>query len=163
MLIEIINQGLARYCGSYNNNSTAVSLYLISFLLEKYIFCDVCGLRSQSCESNSVLYITPTYTSSMQELISRKGNKNEKSAAFHVKGTLGMPNVIVFYSFQSIWLSLLIGLDTQTTMLPKIGAVLWHNLMANLPISFEVARLELGWLPDIRLLRCPDNNPEGNG
>ena len=40
---------------------TGASLYdiLFSFVLGKYIVCDVCGL----------LYITPTYTSSMQELI----------------------------------------------------------------------------------------------
>ena len=35
----------------------------------KYIVCDVCGLRSPSFESSSVLYISPTNTSSMQNLI----------------------------------------------------------------------------------------------
>ena len=38
-------------------------------MLEKYIACDACGLRSPSFEFSSVLHITPTYTSSMQELI----------------------------------------------------------------------------------------------
>ena len=42
---------------------------LFSFVLEKYIVCDVCGLRSPSFESSSVLYISPTDTSSMQNLI----------------------------------------------------------------------------------------------
>ena len=42
---------------------------LLSFVLEKYIICDVCGLRSPSFESSSVLYITPTDTSCMQNLI----------------------------------------------------------------------------------------------
>ena len=37
--------------------------------LEKYIVCNVCGLRSPSIESSGVLYISPTHTSSMQELI----------------------------------------------------------------------------------------------
>ena len=42
---------------------------LFSFVIEKYIVCDVCGLRSPSFESSSVLYISPTDTSSMQNLI----------------------------------------------------------------------------------------------
>ena len=104
MLTEIINQGLVRYCGSYNNNSTAVSLYLISFMLEKYIFCDVCGLTSQSCESNNVLYITPTYTSSMQELIMQERQQKWEKSCFrcqrntwHVKSNciLQFPNYLI--------------------------------------------------------------------
>ena len=38
-------------------------------MLEKYIFCDTGGPRSPSFESDRVLYITPTYISSIQELI----------------------------------------------------------------------------------------------
>ena len=38
-------------------------------MLEKYIVCDACGLRSPSFESSNKLYITPTFTSSTQELI----------------------------------------------------------------------------------------------
>ena len=50
---------------------TGVSLsdILFSFVLEKYIVCDVCGLRSPSFESSSVIYISPTDTSSKQNLI----------------------------------------------------------------------------------------------
>ena len=57
--------------GSHVSNSTGVSLsdILFSFMLEKYIVCNVCGLRSPSIESSGVLYISPTHTSSMQELI----------------------------------------------------------------------------------------------
>ena len=47
----------------------SLSDILFLFLLEKYIVCDVCGLRSPSFESCSVLYISPTDTSSMQNLI----------------------------------------------------------------------------------------------
>ena len=46
----------------------SLSDILFSFMLEKYIVCDVCGLRSLS-ESSSVLVITSTYTYAMQELI----------------------------------------------------------------------------------------------
>ena len=42
---------------------------LFSFVLEKYIVCDVCEIRSPSFESSSVLYISPTDTSSKQNLI----------------------------------------------------------------------------------------------
>ena len=71
MLIEIINKGSVPYYGSHVSNSTGVSLsdILFSFMLEKYIVCNVCGLRSPSIESSRVLYISPTHTSSMQELI----------------------------------------------------------------------------------------------
>ena len=47
----------------------SLSDILFSFVLEKYIVCDACGLRSPSFESSSVLYISPTSTSSMQNLI----------------------------------------------------------------------------------------------
>ena len=56
---------------SSTTSPTGASLsdMLFSFVLEKYIVCDVCGLRSPSFESSSVLYISPTDTSSMQNLI----------------------------------------------------------------------------------------------
>ena len=71
MLMELINKGSVPYCGSNDNKATGVSLseILFSFMLEKYIVCAALGLSSPSFESNIVLYITPTYTSSMQELI----------------------------------------------------------------------------------------------
>ena len=72
VLIELINKGSVSYCGSNDDSSTGVSIYeiLFSFMLEKYIVCDACGLRSPSLVSlvsSSVLCITSTYTSSMQD------------------------------------------------------------------------------------------------
>ena len=70
MLINII-----RKCSMPDSSSTtshtgaSLSDNLFSFVLEKYIICDVCGLRSPSFESSIVLYISPTDTSSMQNLI----------------------------------------------------------------------------------------------
>ena len=59
-----------RYSSSTTSPAGAsLSDILFSFVLEKYIVCDVCGLRSHSFESSSVLYISPTHTSSMQNLI----------------------------------------------------------------------------------------------
>ena len=46
----------------------SLSDILFSFVLEKNILCDVCGLRSPSFESSSVLYFSPTDTTSMQNL-----------------------------------------------------------------------------------------------
>ena len=56
---------------SSTTSPTGASLFdiLFSFVLEKYIVCDVCGLRFPSFESSSVLHISPTNTSSMQNLI----------------------------------------------------------------------------------------------
>ena len=48
MLIKLINKGSVPYCGYNDINSTGVSLseILFSLMLEKYIVCDACGLRS---------------------------------------------------------------------------------------------------------------------
>ena len=70
MLINIIHKGSLP-----DPNSTtypmgaSLSDIFFSFVFEKYIVCDVCGLRSPSFESSSVLYISPTDTSSMQNFI----------------------------------------------------------------------------------------------
>ena len=70
MLINIIYKGSMPDSSSTNYTMGAfLSDILFSFVLEKYIVCDVCGLRSPSFESSSMLYIPPTDTSSMQNLI----------------------------------------------------------------------------------------------
>ena len=70
MLINIIHKGSLPDSNSTTYHMGAsLSDILFSFVLEKYIVCDVCGLRSPSFESSSVLYISPTDTSSMQNLI----------------------------------------------------------------------------------------------
>ena len=68
MLIELTSKGSVPYCGSNDINSTGVSRseLLLSFMLEKYIVYDACGLRPPpNFEPSSVLYITPTYISVM--------------------------------------------------------------------------------------------------
>ena len=71
MWISIIHKGSL----PDSNSSTypigdSLSDILFSFVLEKYIVCDVCGLRSSSSfESSSVFYISLIDTSSMQNLI----------------------------------------------------------------------------------------------
>ena len=87
MLIELINKGSVPYCGSNDNNSIGVSLceILFSVMLEKYIVCDACGLRSPSFQSSSVLYITPTCTFSMQELIKQGMEQKMEKSCFRCK------------------------------------------------------------------------------
>ena len=70
MLIDIINKGSLPDSSSITYpTGTSLSDILFSFMLGKYIVCDVCGLRSPSFDFSSVLYITPTSTPSMQGLI----------------------------------------------------------------------------------------------
>ena len=70
MQINIIHKG-SMPDSSSTTHPTGASLsdILFSLVLEKYIICDVCGLRSPSFESSSVLHISPTDSSSMQNLI----------------------------------------------------------------------------------------------
>ena len=56
-------------CSTTSPMGASLSDLLFSFVLEKYIVWDICGLRSPSFESSSVLYISPTDTSFMQNLI----------------------------------------------------------------------------------------------
>ena len=70
MLINIIDKGSMPDSSSTTcPMGASLSDLLFSFVLEKYIVCEVCGLRSPSFESSSVLHISPTDTPSMQNLI----------------------------------------------------------------------------------------------
>ena len=70
MLINIIDKGSMPDSSSTTSPMGAsLSDLLFSFVLEKYIVSEVCGLRSPSFESSSVLHISPTDTPSMQNLI----------------------------------------------------------------------------------------------
>ena len=73
MLINIIHKSSMPDSSSTTSpTGTSLSDILLSFVLEKYTVCDVCGLRSPSFESSSVLYISPTDISSMQNLDFRR-------------------------------------------------------------------------------------------
>ena len=75
MLIELFNKGSVPYCGSNDYISTGVSLseILFSFMLEKYI------------ASSSVLYITPTCSSSMQEWMKQGLEQKLEKSCFRCK------------------------------------------------------------------------------
>ena len=88
MLINIIDKGSMPDSSSTTSPTGAsLSYILFSFVLEKYIVCDVCGLRSPSFGSSNVLYISPTDTHSMQNLILGLQQKLQKSCSRCNKNT----------------------------------------------------------------------------
>ena len=62
-----VSPGFEKYCTYPTGASLSDNLF--SFVLDKHIVCDVCGLRSPLFESNNVLHITPTDTFTMQDLM----------------------------------------------------------------------------------------------
>ena len=99
----------------------SLSDILFSFVLEKYIVCSVCGLRSPSFESSSVLYISPTDTSSMQNFY-KDCDRNCKNPVLDVIRTLGTSNQAIYYNLINIYFSSFIDLDALIRMSPKIDA-----------------------------------------
>ena len=90
----------------------------LRFMLKNYIVCDSCGMRSSSFECSSLLYITPTCTSSIQELINLgMEQKLEKSCFRCKKNTLHVESNYILQPPK--WLLLLIDLNIKTTILPK--------------------------------------------
>ena len=87
MLKNIIHKGSMPDSSSTSATGASLSDILFSFVLEKYIVCDVCGLRSPSCESSNVLYISLTDTSSMQNLTLGLQQKLQKSCSRCNKNT----------------------------------------------------------------------------
>ena len=83
------------------------------FVLEKYI---VCELRSPP----SVLYITPTCTSSMQEWIMQRLQQKLEKSCFRCKKKTWHVESNYILQPSNILLLLLIDLDRLTTILPKI-------------------------------------------
>ena len=65
MLIEVMDKDPIVVFMLINSQGVFYLKSFFSFILEKYIVCDACGLRSPSFESNSVLYITAIYTTSL--------------------------------------------------------------------------------------------------
>ena len=68
--IEIMEKGFGPCPTNDNINSKgSFSELLFSFVLEKYTICDICTMKSPAFETTSLLYVTPTDSSSMQELL----------------------------------------------------------------------------------------------
>ena len=70
LLIEIMDKGFG-LCPTKDNVNSKVSFseHLFSFVLEKYTICDICTMKSPAFETTSLLYVTPTDFTSIQELL----------------------------------------------------------------------------------------------
>ena len=91
LLIEIMDKGFGLCPINDNiNNKGSFSELLFSFVLEKYIIYDICTMKSIAFETNSLLYVTPTDSTSMQELLLRSINKNYIRPVLVMEGTLGI-------------------------------------------------------------------------
>ena len=125
MLINIIHKGSMPDSSSTTYPMGAsLSDILFSFVLEKYIVCDVCGLRS------------PTDTSSMKTWFYKDCNRNCKNPVLDVIRTLGTSNQAIYYNFLNIYFSWLIDLDTLIIMSLKIDApYLWIRPWDLVPLN----------------------------
>ena len=76
LLIEIMDKGFG-LCPTNDNISSkgSFSELIFSFVLEKYIICDICTVKSPAFETTSLLYVTPTDCTSMQELLMQEHTK----------------------------------------------------------------------------------------
>ena len=55
---------------------------LFSFVLEKCTICDICEERAPSFETTSIMYVTPNYNTSMQELLMQEHKQRLYKACF---------------------------------------------------------------------------------
>ena len=70
LLIEITDKGFGLCPTNDNiNNKGSFSELIFQFILEKYIICDICKMKSPDFEATSLLYVTLTNSTSMQELL----------------------------------------------------------------------------------------------
>ena len=70
LLIEIMYKRFGIFATNDNISSKgSFSELLFSFVLEKYIICDICTVKSPDLETTSLLYVTPTDCTSMQKLL----------------------------------------------------------------------------------------------
>ena len=133
-LINIIDKGSMPDSSSTTSPMGAsLSDLLFSFVLEKYIVCEVCGLRSPSFESSSVLHISPTDTPSMQNFILEGlQQKLQKSCSRCNKNTRHIESSYILQP--SKYFSLLIDLDTLIIISSKIDApYLWIRPLCLVP------------------------------
>ena len=75
-----------------------LSEVLFSFVLEKYIVCDIWGLRSSSNEFTRALYTIPNDNASIQQLLTQEQNQRLNMSCSLAKRTLGMLNLNIFYN-----------------------------------------------------------------
>ena len=80
-------------------------MILFSFMLEKYIVCDVCRLRFPPFQSSSVLLITHIYTPPCKTWYYKECNKKYKNFVLVGIRTRGTSKQTIFYNLQNICFS----------------------------------------------------------
>ena len=56
-------------CGEFNGHRRGALIFSAPFVLEKYNICDICTVKSPAFATTSLLYITPTDCTSIQDLL----------------------------------------------------------------------------------------------
>ena len=89
-----------------------------------------------------MLYISPTDTSSMQNLIYKDCNRNCKSPVLDPIRTLGTSNQAIYYNLLNIYFSSLVDLETLIIMSPKLDApYLWIRPLDLVPLNLAYGLL----------------------
>ena len=110
MLINIIHKGsLPDSSSTTYPMGASLSDILFSFVLEKYIVCNVCRLRSPSFESLVVCYIFHLLIPLLcKTWFDKDCNRNCKNPVLDVIRTLGTLNQAIYYNLLNIYFSSLI-------------------------------------------------------
>ena len=137
MLINIIHKGPMSDSSSTTYPMRAsLSDILFSFVLEKYIVCDVCGLRPSHL-SLVVCYIFHLLIPLLGKTWFYKDcNRNCKNPVLDVIRTLGTSNQAIYYNLLNIYFSSLIDLETLIIMSSKIDVpYLWIRPLDLVPLN----------------------------
>ena len=112
MLIDVIHKG-SMPDSSSTTYPMGVSLsdILLSFVLEKYIVCDVCGLTPPSLGIEVCYIFHLMIPLSYKAWFYKDCNRNCKNPVIDVIRTLGTSNQAIYYNLQNICFSSLIDLD----------------------------------------------------
>ena len=80
LLIEIKDKGFG-LCPTNDNINSKGSFFelLFSFVLEKYIICDIWTVKSPAFETANLLYVTTNDSTSVQELLLQGHKKSYKT------------------------------------------------------------------------------------
>ena len=104
LLIEIMEKGFGLCPTNDNINSKgSFSELLFSFVLEKYIICDICTIKSPQLLKPLICYMSPQLIlAPCRNYCCRSINKKYIRPVLVVEGTLGILNQSKFYNLLNI-------------------------------------------------------------
>ena len=91
LLIDIMDKGFG-VGPTYDiiSSKGSFSEFIFSFVLEKYIICAICTVKSPAFETTSLLYVTQLNILPCRNYWCRSTNKNCIRPVLVVEGTLGI-------------------------------------------------------------------------